>query len=347
MQQRRSTSGNAMEKDHRDQILLTIAIPTYNRAELLQVLLAELYLQIPFEEQVELIVSDNASTDMTPVLIDEFIQRGMKIRYIRNSENIGPDANFLQCYEQAMGEYVWIFGDDDILIEGGLKKLIPCLKTFEYDLIYVNSYSFDGKYVPLKNDDEVMRIKVYSDGRSFALRVHVFFTFISGNIFRKTRIEREPHQPFKDLINSNLIQLSWIFTLLSRNPKCLYVDNCLIASRAANSGGYGICNVFGLRLEAICKKYLSQNQDIVRAILNSTIQKWMPGVLYAVRNAAANTYEAENAREILRNSFYGNMRYWIFLYPVIRFPQPIAKVWLNLSRAFNRLDRTFGSISCR
>ena len=91
--------------------LLTIAIPTYNRARYLKELLTVLFDQLRDEPRVELIISNNATPDETPAVVNEFVKRGLQVRYLCNETNIGPDANFLQCFEQARGKYVWILGD--------------------------------------------------------------------------------------------------------------------------------------------------------------------------------------------------------------------------------------------
>ena len=100
--------------------LLTIAIPTYNRAWCLRELLPVLADQLKDEPRVELIISDNASPDETPSVVQDFVARGLPVRYIRNSQNIGPDANFLQCFEQARGKYVWISATTILSFLGGL-----------------------------------------------------------------------------------------------------------------------------------------------------------------------------------------------------------------------------------
>ena len=101
--------------------LLTIAIPTYNRAACLKDLLSALADQLKDEPRVELIISDNASPDETPSVVQDFVARGLQVRYIRNAQNIGPDANFLQCFEAARGKYVWVFSDDDLIIPGAVE----------------------------------------------------------------------------------------------------------------------------------------------------------------------------------------------------------------------------------
>src|SRR6202140_4224722 len=122
--------------------LLTIAIPTYNRAGCLKELLSVLSEQVKDERRVELIISDNASVDETPSVVQEFADRGLRFRYFRNPENIGPDANFLHCFEQARGKYVWLFSDDDLIVPGGLAKILIYCEAAEYELIWVSAYSF-------------------------------------------------------------------------------------------------------------------------------------------------------------------------------------------------------------
>ena len=77
---------------------LTIAIPTYNRAGCLRELLSGLTHQLEIEPRVELMISDNASPDETRAVVEEFIAGGTQMRYIRTPQNIGADANFLQCF---------------------------------------------------------------------------------------------------------------------------------------------------------------------------------------------------------------------------------------------------------
>lgn len=79
--------------------LLTIAIPNFNRAGYLKELLSLLAAQLRNEPRVELIISDNASPDETPAVVQDFVARGLRVRYTRNVQNIGSDGNFLPCFE--------------------------------------------------------------------------------------------------------------------------------------------------------------------------------------------------------------------------------------------------------
>ena len=106
--------------------LVSIGIPTYNRANgnLLKVIeraLGQTW------QNVEVIVSDNCSTDHTPELVGAI--EDPRLRYIRQETNIGPNNNFNYCLKQAKGEYFLLFHDDDMIdvdfVEACMSSLEP------------------------------------------------------------------------------------------------------------------------------------------------------------------------------------------------------------------------------
>jgi glycosyltransferase involved in cell wall biosynthesis len=132
--------------------LLSICIPTYNRAELLRSTLAAVVPQIKgLEDEVELVVSDNCSVDHTKAVVDSFME-SCPISYYRNKENIGFGRNIaLLTGTLARGEYCWIIGDDDTIREGGVRKVVEILKMHpELDYVYVNYCP----QIPFPNSDK-------------------------------------------------------------------------------------------------------------------------------------------------------------------------------------------------
>ena len=121
--------------------LLSICVPTFNRAEMLFNLLECLVAEItPFKDEVELIISDNCSTDHTTEVIEQMSKR-IKIQYNRNSENLGPGFNIKLLVEKLnTGEFCWIFSDDDILRKGSIKKILKVIKMHPHlDYIFMNT----------------------------------------------------------------------------------------------------------------------------------------------------------------------------------------------------------------
>ena len=120
--------------------LLTIGIPTYNRssklAKLLYFLEDEIYAS-NCESAVEVIVSDNCSSDNTESVVENYIQQNQCkyiFKYNRNDKNLGLVNNVLKIYEFAEGNYVWVMGDDDIYHSGIIAKVLSEVKK--------NIYSF-------------------------------------------------------------------------------------------------------------------------------------------------------------------------------------------------------------
>ena len=126
--------------------LLTIAIPTYNRAELLDKQLAWLAQAIKgFESDCEIFVSDNCSTDHTQEVIKKWqkILSHITFKSSRNQENIGVMRNIIHCLKSATTKYVWTIGDDDPIQDRAIYYVISQLKKQEnLSLLFLN---FSGR----------------------------------------------------------------------------------------------------------------------------------------------------------------------------------------------------------
>ena len=87
------------------QPLLSICIPTWNRAKYLRISLESFLKQLRGidRQEVELFVSDNCSDDETPTVVKEYVQKGLPITYNRNEENLGASGNFVKCMQWASG----------------------------------------------------------------------------------------------------------------------------------------------------------------------------------------------------------------------------------------------------
>lgn len=322
--------------------LLTIAIPTSNRSSFLSQLLSVLGPQLADETRVELLISDNASPDDTPSVVEFFRKKGLAVTYSRNDVNIGPDANFIRCYGMAQGEYVWIFGDDDVIVPGGLREVLRYLEQRTYDLIHIRSAGFSGPYIVPVNPTFTRKIIACSGPQEFALHINTGLTFISGIISRKSKLEGVPIAEFEKQIGTNLAQLSWTFSLLRLNPRCVCVLDKLIASRVENSGGYAVSQVFGKNLRAMVEAFFGFESPVGRAILNRTIQCWFPWAVLQSRRGRHDRHLKEDTRSTLMALNRNNPRYWFFVHPLFKLPLPMAEAWLFGTRVVNRMDRLLG-----
>lgn len=120
--------------------LLSICVPTFNRADRLRVMLEAALPQVAEHAgKVELWVSDNASSDDTPRVAEDARPLG-PLNYSRNETNIGLVSNVIKATtELARGEFVWVLGDDDLLRPGAVARVLARLEANpELDIIYLN-----------------------------------------------------------------------------------------------------------------------------------------------------------------------------------------------------------------
>ena len=102
--------------------LLTVVIPTRNRRDFAMQALRSAVLQLPFPHEV--ILSDNASTDLTPELAKLF----PAVRYVRREALLPMAEHWNLCVKEAKGTYVKVLCDDDWLIEGALEREVRALE---------------------------------------------------------------------------------------------------------------------------------------------------------------------------------------------------------------------------
>jgi glycosyltransferase involved in cell wall biosynthesis len=126
--------------------LLTIAIPTYNRADLLDKQLAWLAQAIKgFESDCEILVSDNCSTDNTQDVIKKWQTKLSLITFKanKNLKNLGVVKNIIYCLNSATTKYVWTIGDDDPIQDRAVAYVIDKLRQHEdLSLLFLN---FSGR----------------------------------------------------------------------------------------------------------------------------------------------------------------------------------------------------------
>lgn len=165
--------------------VLTIAIPTYNGASTIGQTLESVVSQLT--DGVDILVSDNASTDETPEIVAKFAERYPQISYRRNSENVGPDRNFDAAIVGSAGIFVWLFSDDDIMEPTAIGTLLPVLAANpSLGALFVNY----AVYLPTGECLDPSAIAIsgntfYDSGERFLEAVSIGPIFCSSNVVRR------------------------------------------------------------------------------------------------------------------------------------------------------------------
>lgn len=127
---------------------LSICIPTYNRSVHLANCLSSIAANSPESHpDVQVCVSDNGSTDDTRSVVEQ-ATKAVRIKYSRNSANLGYALNLLRVIEMAEGEFVWVIGDDDMLMPDAIERVLALLEgQDEAEFFYVNANHLAADYV--------------------------------------------------------------------------------------------------------------------------------------------------------------------------------------------------------
>jgi hypothetical protein len=120
--------------------LLTIAMPTYNRAGVLSIGLKGLRnVAEPFGNQVEVVVSNNHSTDKTQQVLDANSEWS-QLRVVRPPKHLTGTQHILWVGQNAgLAEFCWLMGDDDLVLPGGIAAVLEALARFpKVDYVLAN-----------------------------------------------------------------------------------------------------------------------------------------------------------------------------------------------------------------
>src|SRR3989344_794912 len=123
--------------------LFSIVIPTYNKSEDLKNAINSVFKQT--YKDFELIISDNDSSDNTKQIVNSY--KEIRIKYFKNSKNIGRIKNVERAINLTKGKYVILQGDDDYLYSKYcLLSLSKIIKNKDYGFVRLNYASNkDGK----------------------------------------------------------------------------------------------------------------------------------------------------------------------------------------------------------
>lgn len=315
--------------------LLTISIPTYNRSHHLSFLLSILEQELHgLEDLVNVLVSDNASTDSTSSVIDVFSSRMKNLTSIKNEVNKGADENISQCYFLPRTPYIWVLGDDDAPLKGALKLLLKLLQSESPDMIYLPSKPTTDI---LQDHDShaITSIEAVQYSRErFASTLHVQMTFISGFVLRKRpELDDRIRTQLTMTQGTCLVQMAWMLEILKNGSHFIICKGHQLMATTANSGGYSAFNVFMINHTNIVSAILADQPEIGQKIIRMTSWCYLPGLIWHVRHGSFGNFEMSNRNEVnlpLKLTQTNGFRYLV--QPIWTMPSLLAKIVFFISR---------------
>jgi abequosyltransferase len=308
-------------------VKLSIAIPTYNGSRYIREALDSIISQLEdIHEEVEVVISDNASTDQTPEIIRDYQSKYSFIKYFRNEENLGADRNFDLAVRRSTGEYAWLFSDDDKLKPGAIKRVLEALEKYpNIGLIWVNYGIYDENLSLCsieRRDLKTMEDVYCNSADEFYTTTHILSTACSTNIVKRTSWNNVDKDGF---IGSNFIHVGVISSYLIRenNAYCINYPYVMIRMRGVSRwANKGKLLVYSVNLASIIRRLTKKGykKDTTNKMLDrATDDMWKVCVSAKVQNLDLSL---SLLKATIKN--YGKYpSFWIIDLPLLLLPNQV------------------------
>jgi abequosyltransferase len=328
-----------------DEYILTICIPTYNRATLLKGLIENIFSEIDKCKEagvIQILVIDGNSEDNTADIIHELQAKG-NIKYFRRSERVGIDRDILKCVELADGKYCWLFSDDDRMTTGAISYFLDTLKENENVTgCFCNRISYDFQMEKKVAEASGWPGKIFKNNRFFTDKSECFkfigmdFGFISSQVVKRSEWQKvSESNDFRDLYFSYYLMVHIIGRIMDNNFIWLYIDRPLVKQRTGNDS---LLNVKGvLERQKIehnnFEIILLKHYDTKHIIYKSFFKKMVDRLPRVVANFKSNNidYKTQYHLFMLYNSKYkGYISFWIKVVPIFIIPNKVFMIIKNI-----------------
>jgi abequosyltransferase len=282
---------------------LSICIPTFNRATLLKVAIDSV-LAYASDPGIEIIVGDNASTDATIRLLQEYQQLHPQLRYYRNEVNLGADRNLLKALEVARGDYCWILGSDDAITPDAIAHLMEAMLG-EPDLIMAEAIDCNALLQPtgvlqflgletctldFANKNDVLRYL-----KSASMHASLF-GFLSSMLFKRSALAAIPMN--LAYVGSAYPQVSRALDVLVKGRgKLHYLAQPIALNRRDNCAynsefGQLLRHLIDLRMfRAVVDDYFSSDLE-VRNEFKAFVRKCYSGQIESIAKTGINAVDS-------------------------------------------------------
>lgn len=206
-----------------DKAILTIAIPTYNRANQLEKSLRDLIKQL--DHSIIIRVIENRSDNDCSHLISKLQRTEINIHYKANVDNIGISGNIIKCFESCDTEWLWILSDDDEIAQDALNTIKEAI-SLNYEVAFFNFRSNLFRYSWYNNHYEkfVGQYRFVEGLKSFTNLL-----FLSSGVYNVKKLKESIRSAYY-FTNTFAPQVALVLDHLGNNDKAVtcFVDKPIV-----------------------------------------------------------------------------------------------------------------------
>ena len=284
---------------------------------------------------IEVIVSDNASSDETRERVTQFIRQNKldNFTYERNEINIGPDANFKKALSMATGVYAFLLGDDDFLNDPFLQDLLEQLRALERPVSFLTVLAPRGKAGEGKLD-----LFSIENMRDYLVTIGPQITFMSSMVFNTEAVQRVLRQELKYEPNlfQSFLQVAAIRSA-SDAPFGVFYAHAFSFNGEPTATNYSFYEVFVTRVVSLYRTALPDSSEVeVRCAYKEAFMHYLMKFTILLKALGQNPKFEKSAYEILRHFPVS----WCVLMPLFLVPgwiyRPMYRVYKGIKDARRR-----------
>ena len=118
--------------------ILSFCIPVYNQVHMVEKVVKQILLYP--EDDIEIVISDDCSTEDIQGMLEKIGDK--RIKYFRNSDNLGHDLNIIRSFKRAKGTYGFLLRARDGVVPDSIKEIIRIIKR-EQPVSYLTGEAID------------------------------------------------------------------------------------------------------------------------------------------------------------------------------------------------------------
>jgi abequosyltransferase len=220
-------------------VRLSICIPTYNMGPYIGTTLESIVPQLT--EDVEVVILDGASPDDTERVVSSIAASHPSVRYVRNAERGGFDADTAGVIALGRGEFCWLFSADDVMKPGAVAAVLKRLSA-DCDVYLCGMTRGTFELEPVKDHpiavfthDEIFDLSDAAERRRYfagAITTTAFWSFLSSVIVKRSSWDAAG--PDLSFYGSLFAHVAQILRMIPNGLRMFYIEESLLIKRAEN-----------------------------------------------------------------------------------------------------------------
>lgn len=310
--------------------LITIALPVYNGAKCIGSSLQSIedalsLLSHTNRNKIEIIVSDNKSTDKTKEVVEKFTNKLINLTYFCNEKNVGYDGNIDLLVKRSHAKYIWFLGCGEKVKKNALERLIEKLDN---DMVYTNIIIDFDVYEELQN--KITEERGFNFNNDLLINnkndfhKHKYSSAVSANIINKNKWLKVIDEP---LVVDGWCHIERILNMiaLEDNSKTLFLPKPYFTLYREKNGWWTKPDSYLLLLlhinviESMLKKGF--DPKIVKKLKYKQMRMALIGAVLQSKHYGL-VVDKDLINEMIRR-FKADYFFWLCVFPVLLLPRQL------------------------